>query len=143
MSISSVLDTVESGISEAEQFMAKIGAAAEGFFGAGSPQAAGLAQALAGLQKAASEVSIVVGGVPQALVLTETVYNQVVGGLDKLAGIAAGETAQQKLASVIEMALTDGLPLVLSVVAPGASPVLTLAEDILMPLVAPLIAKYL
>ena len=142
MSIQSFFDTVDQGISDAVAFEQKMVAAAEAFFGAGSPQAAAVASVSTALQQEVAKVKIVVGGVQQAMVMTPTVYDQIIAGLDKFAGISAGETFAQKVASVVEMAATDGLQVFLTV-EPGLAPFVMLGENIVGPLVSSLIAKYL
>ncbi len=144
MTIAQFFDEVEAGISDAEAFLAKIAQPLEAMFGAGA-LANGIAALFSDLQQECAKVKIVVDDVEQALVMTETVYAQIQNVVAEVIAQAKIDVSQAGGGglNVIEAAvadlLEDGVPLVLTMVFPGASPVISFSEDLLRKLVTTLI----
>lgn len=143
MGIQQFFDDVMAGVSAFEDFFARMLMPLESVLGAGDPLAKGLAQGLALLQKDVGEVKLMIAGQESPFVMTQHVYNSVVGFIQGLAGQYKG----QSLASVISQVLVDaekGIPVALSVLGDPAVPgstgtaLVKIGEDaltILVPLV--------
>lgn len=143
MGIQQFFDDVLAGVSAFEDFFAKMLMPLESVLGAGDPLAKGLAQGLALLQKDVAEVKLTVDGKESPFVMTQHVYNSVVGFIQGLAGQYKG----QSLASVISQVLVDaekGIPVALQLLGDPAVPgstgtaVVNISEDalaILVPLI--------
>jgi hypothetical protein len=131
MSIGQFFDDVDKGISDAEAFAARILPPLEELFGAANPFAAGLAALFTSLQQDCARVKILVAGVEQSLVLTDTVYQQVVSYVGETVKLMKGSS----VVPIVEYLLQTGIPLLLTVVDPGSKPLVTLAEATLSKLV--------
>ena len=145
MTIAEFFDDVETGISDTGSFASRLAAPIESLFGMG-PLAAGVTGIFTELQQACAEVKIIVKNVEQPLVMTETVYTQIVAAVSGVIAQARNDLAEANacgMAETIEAALADvadnGVPLALSVVAPGAGPALTLGEDLLRKLITAIV----
>jgi hypothetical protein len=142
VTIANFFDEVETGISDAEAFLAKIAQPLELLFGQG-PLAANIASFFASLQQDVAKVKVVVNDVEQALVMTEPVYSQIVAWVGESVKLIKGDpvNATMTRGQIIETAIKDllgvGIPLILSVVPGG--PLVTLAEETLAKLVPMLI----
>jgi hypothetical protein len=140
MTIAQFFDEVETGISNAGVFLSRIAKPVEQLLGP-TPLAAGVSKLFTEMQQACKEVEIVVGGTKQSLVMTETVYSNIMASLAesvklfKLHPANAGRSRAQLIEGLIIDVLETGVPIALSVVMPGSTPIIKLAEDTLIKLI--------
>jgi hypothetical protein len=109
-----IFDDVEKGISDAASFVDNAIVEIEKVV-AGTPLAAmapGLANVLNLVRTDVAAVQIVVNGVQQSLVMTETVYNQVVAWLQEAKKLMAGSVT---IEGMVNWAATQAIPLILDV----------------------------
>jgi hypothetical protein len=140
MTIVQFFDEVETGISNAEAFLSRIAKPIEQLFGL-TPLTGGLSKLFTELQQACKDVEIVVGGAKQSLVMTETVYSSIMASLAesvklfKLNPANAGRSRAQLIEGLIKDVLETGVPIALSVVVPGSTPIIKLTEATLSKLI--------
>jgi hypothetical protein len=144
MTIAQFFDDVAGGISSAETFLARISQPLELLFGA-TPLSVNLAQLFTSIQQDCANVKILADGAQQSLVMTDTVYQQAVSYVGEVAKLMMGDPTNvgtsraTMIEEIVAEVLKAGIPLVLSVVAPGSGPILTLAEATLNKLVPMLV----
>ena len=140
MNITKCFDEVQFGVSDAEAFLSRIARPIEELFGSTS-LAAGVSQLFTELQQACKKVEIIVAGSKQQLVMTDTVYSSIMASLAesaklfKLNPANAGRSRAQIIEGLIKVGLELGVPIALSIVAPGSVPIIRLAEETLSKLV--------
>lgn len=137
------LDTVEGGISSFDAFASKVEAELAAVLGPNNPLVSGLAALHAMIQQDVAAVEVMVEGVAQKLVMTLPVYQQIMAFASRVAADVKSGAPGSVMADLVAIAtplLKAGIPLALTVVAPGSGVLVTLAEDTLATLLPNLFA---
>lgn len=125
-----LFDDVETGITDAVKFLDRVLQFTESAFGTPLP---GVANALTQVQQSVGKATVVVKGQPQSLVMTSTVWQQIVAYVSEMKKLMK----DKPLEAIAEFLSQVAIPIVLNV-SPTMPAYVTLGLDVLM-LLLPLV----